>query len=139
MNIVAKVAIAVFFVSTGPAVAGKGGFTGSWLIAVSHSLHSNGNYCLKVTDDGSVGWPHSGFATLTGPGGLNLTFGTFQVINRIFTVTMEEQGGESGQNAGLVFSAPARAGGIGAGIYDQVYGGEAFDSGAAEFGAKGGC
>ena len=127
---------AAFAISTSTAMAGS--FSGNWPITVSGSQRSNGSYCLTVKDDGSVGWPHSGYVSLTGPSHLNLPFGTFQVIGRTFTVTVEQEGSE-GQNAGLVFSARVRAGSIGDGVYDQVYGGEESDSGAAAFGAKGGC
>lgn len=90
-----------------------------------------------MKDDGSLRFPHSGFVSLTGPGG-TLPYGTFEVIGRSIVVTVEQQG-ESGQNAGLVFVAPARHGTLGNGIYDQVYGGEEFDSGNADFGPNGGC
>ena len=43
------------------------------------------------------------------------------------------------QNAGLVFIGSARRGNIGPGVFDEVYGGEAFDEGALAFGMKGGC
>jgi len=39
----------------------------------------------------------------------------------------------------LVFIASASHGTIGKGVYDDVYGGEAFDEGALAFGMKGGC
>ena len=121
--------------SAGAAIAAKG-YTGNWPMTVSQSQHSNGTYCLTLTDGGSLGWPHSGFASLTGPGG-KLPYGTFQVIGNTFIVTMEQSG--YGQNAGLVFTAPTVKRGFGTGAYDQVYGGEAFDTGLVTFGAKGGC
>jgi len=111
-------------------------YTGNWPITVMDSQHGNGSYCLTVKDDGSLRFPHSGFVSLTGPGG-NLPFGTFELIGHFFTVTVEQQG--ETENAGLVFVAHASRGTIGNGIYDQVYGGEEFDSGMAAFGAKGGC
>ena len=48
-------------------------------------------------------------------------------------------GGDSGQNAGLVFVAPASAGEIGNGVFEEVYGGEDFLSGALTLGKNGGC
>jgi len=39
----------------------------------------------------------------------------------------------------LVFVAPVVNGNIGKGTYDQVYGGEEFDSGVLMVGVKGGC
>jgi hypothetical protein len=122
-------------ISAGAALAGT--YTGNWPLIVSHAKYGNGAYCLTLTDDGSVGWPHSGYVSLQGPGG-NLPFGTFQLIGHLLAVTVEQPGG-SGQNAGLVFVAHASKGVIGNGIYDQVYGGEEFDSGKVVFGAKGGC
>ena len=113
-----------------------GTYTGNWPITVSNSQRANGSYCLTVKDDGSLRFPHSGFVSLTGPGG-NLPYGTFELIGHFFTVTVQQQG--ETQNAGLVFVARAGNGIIGNGIYDQVYGGEEFDSGKAIFGAKGGC
>jgi len=115
-------------------------FTGNWPITITHSPHGNATYCLALTDDGSLGFPHSGEAFLTGPslGGEKL-FGTFQVINGLLTATIQSEGG-TGQNAGLVFVGHAtKKGTLGKGIYDEVYGGEEFDSGALAFGAKGGC
>jgi hypothetical protein len=51
--------------------------------------------------------------------------------------TIQAQG--YGQNAGLVFIGSANRGSIGPGVFDDVYGGEAFDEGALTFGMKGGC
>lgn len=115
------------------------GYSGTWPVTLSHSKYANGTYCLKLTDDGAFGWPHSGLASISGAGvGGTLPYGTFQLIDHLLTVTIEESG-DSGQNAGLVLMAPASAGTISKGVYDQVYGGEEFDSGVAAFGAKGGC
>jgi hypothetical protein len=111
-------------------------YSGNWPITVTNSQYGNGVYCLSVKDDGSLRFPHSGFVSLTGPGG-NPPYGTFELIGHFFTVTVEQQG--ETQNAGLVFVAHASNGSIGNGIYDQVYGGEEFDSGKAAFGLKGGC
>jgi hypothetical protein len=111
-------------------------YSGNWPITVTNAQYGNGAYCLTVKDDGSLRFPHSGFVSLTGPGG-NLPYGTFELIGHFFTITVQQQG--ETQNAGLVFVANARNGSIGNGIYDQVYGGEEFDSGKAAFGPKGGC
>ena len=112
-------------------------YSGNWPLTVSHSQRSDGSYCLKLTDDGSLGWPHSGEAVLATPSDGDL-YGTFQVIGHALVATIE-QPGDSGQNAGLVFTGHASNGAVGKGIYDQVYGGEEFDSGKVAFGAKGGC
>jgi hypothetical protein len=52
-------------------------------------------------------------------------------------VTIQAQG--YGQNAGLVFIGSASRGNIGPGVFDGVYGGEAFDEGALVFGMRDGC
>lgn len=122
-------------ISASAAIAGT--YSGNWPVTVSHSQRADGTYCVTLTDDGSLGWPHSGEASVQDPFG-NDYFATFQLIDHILTVTAEQPGG-SGQNAGLVFAARAGNGNIGSGIYDQVYGGEEFDSGKIAFGTKGGC
>jgi len=130
----AAVTLAVVFSGT---AAMAHGFSGNWPMTVTQSQRGNGAYCLTLNDSGSLGFPHSGSASVTGPGG-KLPFGTFQLINHLIVVTIQQPGGS--QNAGLVFVAVAGDGtGIGKGAYDQVYGGEAFDSGALAFGTKGGC
>ncbi len=110
-------------------------FTGNWPLTVTHSQRSNGTYCLTLKEYGS-GRPVGGSASLVF-GSTKLPYGSFQVINRLLVVTIQEQAGS--QNAGLVFTVPVRDGDIGKGFYEDVYGGEAFDSGDLVFGAKGGC
>lgn len=112
------------------------GYSGSWPVTVSKSHHSNGTYCLTLNDGGSYGWRHSGSASLV-IGSTKFPYGTFQVINHTLVATIQAQG--YGQNAGLVFIAPADRGRIGEGVFEDVYGGEDFDSGALAFGMKGGC
>ena len=109
------------------------GYTGNWPLTITKSHHSNGTYCLALTDKGSNGFRHSGSASLGG----SLNYGTFQVINHTLVATIEAQG--YGQNAGLVFIGQANHGNIGNGFFEDVYGGEDFDSGALAFGMKGGC
>jgi hypothetical protein len=135
MKTLSTIAAGLILASIGTAAAGTYG--GNWPITVSHAKYGNGTYCLTVKDDGSLSFPHSGFVSLQGPGG-NLPYGTFEVIGHLFTVTVEQQG-DTGQNAGLVFVAHAHNGALGNGVYDQIYGGEEFDSGKAAFGPKGGC
>ena len=127
---------ATLTMSTSAGAAKAQSSSGNWPLTVSHSQRSNGTYCLTLTDDGSLGWPHSGLASLVGGGG-KLPYGTFQLIDHILVVTIQQQGGS--QNAGLVFVAPVVNGNIGKGTYDQVYGGEEFDSGVLMVGVKGGC
>ena len=125
-------AIVAFALTPGTAMAQS--YSGNWPATVTHSQHSNGTYCLTLTDNGTDGWPHSGPATIVGSG----LFGTFQVINGTLVVTIEVQGG-TGQNAGLLFIASASNGKIGKGVYEDVFGGEDFDSGALAVGTKDGC
>lgn len=111
-------------------------YSGNWPVTVTHS-RSNGTGCLTLTDNGSLGFRHSGPASLTF-NGTQYTFGTFQLINRDLVATIQSQGG-SGQNEGLVFAASASNGNIGQGFYEGVYAGEAIASGVLVFGPKGGC
>lgn len=116
-------------------------YSGSYPLTVTHSQFGNGTYCLTLTDDGDYGWPHSGTASLVSQvvGG-SLPYGIFQVIDGTLVVTVEQPLGGSGQNGSLVFIAPARDGNIvGKGVYDNVAGGETFDSGKLVFGMNGGC
>jgi hypothetical protein len=121
-------------------VAAAASYSGNWPLTVTHSQRADGSdYCLTLSDDGLLGWPHSGGASLTGAKvGGNLPYGTFQVIDHQIVVTIEQPGG-TGQNAGLVYAADARNGVLGKGFYNQVYGGTEFDSGVVVFGTKGGC
>jgi hypothetical protein len=122
-----------------PSAAMAQSYSGNYPLTVTQSHHANGTYCLTLTDNGILGWPHSGGASLTGEKvGGTLPNGTFQVIGRLLVATIVQPGG-TGQNAGLVFTAPASDGDIvGKGVYEQVYGGE-FDSGVLAFGVKNGC
>ncbi len=130
--------IVVFAVLT-PSAATAQSYSGNWPANVTQSRGSNGSYCMALTDNGSVGWPHSGQATLSGANiGKESLFGTFQVIDGLLIATFESEGGE-GQNAGLVFIGRASAGTISKGVYDDVYGGEEVDSGVIGFGTKGDC
>ncbi len=122
-------------VSLSPGTALAQSYTGTYPVTVSGSQHSNGTDCLTLTDNGGYGWRHSGSASLV-IGNTKYPYGTFQLINRLLVVTIQAQG--YGQNAGLVFVVPTH-GGFGKGTFDEVYGGEEFDSGALAFGMKGGC
>jgi len=114
-------------------------YSGNYPLIVTKSQHANGAYCLTLNDDGSLGWTHSGEASLTGEKvGGTLPYGTFQLIEGFVVVTIQQPGG-TGQNAGLVFTAHSSDGHIGKGLYEQVYGGEEVDSGVVAFGVKGGC
>jgi hypothetical protein len=107
-------------------------YTGSWPFTATDSKGFNGNHCLVVTDDGSFGWPHSGFGTLDGK-----DFASFQVIGKSIEVVVQGEGGQ--EVAGTVITASARNGVLGKGVFTIVLTGESVDSGMIAFGAKGGC
>jgi hypothetical protein len=112
-------------VSAAPALAH--GYNGSWPVTVTRSQHSNGTYCLTLGENG--------LASLAID---NQTLrGSFLVINHTLVATIEAQG--YSQNAGLVFIGSASRGGIGPGVFEDVYGGSDFDSGALAFGTKSNC
>lgn len=107
------------------------GYSGSWPATVTRSQRSNGTYCLTLTGHGN-----NGSASLV-IGSQKFPYGTFQIFNHTLVATIQAQG--YSQNAGLVFIGSANQGTLGRGVYDDVYGGEAFDEGALAFGMKGGC
>jgi hypothetical protein len=107
-------------------------YSGTWPVTVSHSQHGNGTSCLTLTETSRNG----GSASLVS-GSQKFPYGTFQIFNHTLVATIQAQG--YGQNAGLVFIGSASGGNIGPGVFDEVYGGEAFVEGALGFGMKGGC
>lgn len=125
-----------FAIATTAGAAQAKSYTGKWPVTITQSQHSNETGCLTLTDYGRSGSKHSGSASLV-LGGTKFSFGTFQVFNHTLVATIEGSG--YGQNAGLVFIGSANRGNIGAGVYDEVYGGEAFDEGALAFGMRNGC
>lgn len=112
-------------------------YSGNWPVTVTQSRGANGTGCLTLIDNGSLGFRHSGQASLVF-NGEKFTFGTFQLIDGDLVATIQSQGA-SGQNEGLVFAASAANGNVGRGFYEGVYGGEEIDSGVLVFGTKGGC
>ncbi|MGA8797193.1 MAG: hypothetical protein WB526_09065 [Candidatus Cybelea sp.] len=103
-------------------------YSGSWPVTVTRSQHSNGTDCLTLAADGS--------ASLV-IGGQRFPNGSFLVTNHTLVATITAQA--YSQNAGLVFIGSADRGKIGPGVFEDVYGGSDFDSGASAFGMKGGC
>ena len=106
-------------------------FNGSWPVTVTHSHHTDFMGCLTL-------------ATISGANVASLVIGSqkypsgsFLVINHILVATVTAQA--YSQNAGLVLIAPATHGNLGNGVFEDVYGGSNFDSGALTFGMKGGC
>jgi hypothetical protein len=107
-------------------------YTGTWPVTVSHSEHGDGTSCLTLTETSKNG----GSASLVS-GTEKFPYGTFQIFNHTLVATIQAQG--YGQNAGLVFIGSGRGSNIGPGVFDEVYGGEAFVEGALAFGMRGGC
>lgn len=129
-------AFAILAFALTPSAATAQSYSGNWPATVTHSRGSNGTYCLTLTDNGTVGFPHSGPASVV-IGDATLS-GTFQLIDGLLVVTIESPS-DTGQNAGLVFTAHASNGDIGKGVYEVVFGGEELDSGALAVGVKNEC
>src|ERR1700756_4284214 len=83
-------------------------YSGDWPLTVTDSKGFNGNHCLALTDDGSFGWPHSGFGMLDGT-----NFASFQVIGNTIEVAVQDEGQEV---EGTVITASAKKGVIGNGV-----------------------
>jgi hypothetical protein len=143
--LIAAVATTVMLISAGAAMAHgynsntmnilvpeSHSYSGSWPVTVSRSEHGDGTSCLTLTGTSKNG----GSASLVS-GSAKFPYGTFQIFNHTLVATIQAQG--YGQNAGLVFIGSANRGNIGPGVFDEVYGGEAFVEGALAFGMKGGC
>jgi hypothetical protein len=116
-----------------PAQAGL--YSGTWPVTITHSQFNNRTDCLTLDDNASNGWRHSGSALLMI--GSSRYSGSFQLINHTIVATITAQG--YSQNAALMFIASAGRGNIGKGVFEEVYGGSNFDSGALAFGMKSGC
>jgi hypothetical protein len=112
-------------------ISDSAGYSGSYPVTVTGSQHSNGTYCLTLIQNAS-----GKSATLV-IGSHKFPYGSFLVANHTLVATITAQA--YSQNAGLVFIGKADHGKIGAGVFEDVYGGSDFDSGALAFGAKGGC
>lgn len=98
---------------------------GSWPVTITGSHGFTG--CLTIT---------SSSASVV-IGSQKYSYGTYFIANNLLVVTIPAAG--YGQNAGMVFIGRAGHRKIGDGAYDEVYGGEAFVSGALSFGMKNGC
>jgi hypothetical protein len=126
-------AIAAFALTCSAARAQS--YSGNWPMKVTKSHYANGKYCVTLTDDGSLGWRHSGEASLVPSGG---TYpGSFTVIEGLISVNIPAPTGD-GSLEFLLFTAPASGGHIGKGFYELAYGGYN-DAGVLVFGKKGGC
>jgi hypothetical protein len=123
-----------------PSAAMAQSYSGKWPLKIDLPPQFGHTGCLTLVDNGTFGAPHSGSASVSGSlfGGTLLN-GTFQVINHLLVATIQDPSAESGSDAGLVFIAPAADGDLGQGVYESVYGGGDFLSGALTFGKNGGC
>lgn len=133
-------------VSASAAMAGGDRYTGNWKVTLTHDVYvtnsgynghgPNTTHCIALTDDGSVGWPHSGYAVMDNNAN---TSGQFAVIGPVILIYIDTTG--SGyEPASLVFTAPAANGTIGKkGGYDEIQGGESYDADDAIFDVNGSC
>ena len=112
--------------------SGTSSYTGTYPVTISHAQVGNGTYCLTLDQTAKS----AGSASLV-EGSQKFPYGTFQIFNHTLVATIQAPG--YGQNAGMVFIGSAHRGNIGPGVFDEVYGGEAFVEGALAFGLKGGC
>jgi hypothetical protein len=131
---------------TGAAVAAADSYSGNWKVMLTHDVYvtnsgynghgPNTTHCIALTDDGTVGWPHSGYAVMDN--NVN-TSGQFAVIGPVILIYVDATG--SGEEpASLVFTARAANGEIDKkGGYDEIQGGQSYDAADAKFEAKGSC
>jgi hypothetical protein len=132
--------------AAGSAMAGSGSYSGNWQVKLTHDVYvnntgynghgANRTYCITLTDDGTVGWPHSGYAVLDNNPNNN---GQFSVIGDTILIYLDTTG--SGEEpASLVFTAAAKDGNIAKkGAYDEIQGGTSYDADDATFGTNGSC
>jgi hypothetical protein len=133
-------------VSSGAATAGSGSYSGNYKVELTNDVYlnntgynghgANSTHCIALTDDSSVGWPHSGYAVLDGNSN---TSGQFSVIGPTIVIYVDIPG--SGyEPASIVFTTTAKDGVIGKkGAYDEIQGGESYDAADATFGKPGSC
>ncbi|HTT84777.1 MAG TPA: hypothetical protein VMF67_14970 [Rhizomicrobium sp.] len=137
---------AILSMAAGTAMAASGGYTGSWKVHLTHDVYvtsegynghgPNTTHCIALTDDGSVGWTHSGYAVLDHN---TNTSGQFAVIGPIILIYIEAPGSDA-SIASYVFSATASSGQIGKkGAFDYIEGGESTDADDATFDANSSC
>jgi len=130
----------------GGAAAGGGSYTGNYKVTLTHDVYlttkgytghgPNSTHCLALTDDGNVGWMHSGYVVIDNN---DNTSGQFAVINNTILIYVAAQGSDE-SIASYVFSASARDGKIAAhGAFDYIEGGTSYDADKVAFGARGSC
>jgi hypothetical protein len=126
------ITLAAFALTSNAAMAQS--YTGSFPVNVTLPPQFAHTACLSLVDSGTNG-QHSGSVSLSGPmvGTTTLT-GTFQVTNHLLVATVQT-GSDTGEVVYMLFIAPAADGDLAKGVYEEP----GFLSGAATFGAKGGC
>ncbi len=138
VGVLAAAALAIALFALAPNRAAAQTYTGNfpivWDVTYPQQFSNTFTFCLKLTDNGSVGFPHSGQATLISTGSPNVT-GSFQVINGEFVATFLEGTG-NGELDTQIFVAPASKGAISSGFGEESLVGL---TGAADFGKKNGC
>lgn len=119
--------------SVAPAsIAVSASYTGDFPLTVTHSRGENGIHCLKLTDNGSDGFTHSGPAVLTID---NFQYqGVFQVIGPIILVSIGSPQGDAS-----AYTATHGNGTLGTGGFSVFLGGQQVDSGVIVFGIKNMC
>lgn len=144
MKTMLTLAAALSMAVSANAAMASGSYTGNWKVALTHDVFPNNTgynghgpnttHCIALTDDGSIGWPDSGYAVMDGQ-----YEGQFSVIGHTIVIYLDIIG--SGQEpADLTFSATARDGSIAKkGAYDEIQGGYSYDAADATFGTKGSC
>lgn len=138
-TLIAAIVTSMLLVPAGPAMAHGSmmlapdlhGYSGSWPVTVTHTQHGNIAGCLTLTENAS------GDSASLVIGSQRYPYGSFLVVNHTLVATITAQA--YSQNAGLVFIGSADRGNIGKGVFEDVYGGSNFDSGALAFGPKNGC
>jgi hypothetical protein len=130
----AALAIAAFALTSTTAVAQS--YTGNFPMTDHNKTFGKHTYCLELTDDGSVGFAHSGPATLVEQTG-SLP-GYFQVVNNLLMAEFDSEGGTV--LTALVFVVPASNGNIASKGVDNLIPGEGgVLTSTLAVGKKGGC
>jgi hypothetical protein len=146
MKMLATAAALAAAVSASAAMAGSAGYTGNWRVHLTDDVYvttqgytghgPNSTHCLALTDDGSVGWAHSGYAVMDND--IN-TSGQFAVIGPVILIYIYAPGSDE-SIASYVFSSTASNGKIGErGAFDYIEGGESADADKAKFEPTGSC
>jgi len=107
-------------------------YSGNYKVTVSQSKGYNGEHCLTLDDNDSLGWAHSGTAGMD-----DKYSGAFQVIENLLMVSIAIAG-ENGELSSFELSAVTHNDNVGKGVYQTSYAGPPMDSGTVVF-KKGGC